>query len=254
VRRVIDPSAQGNPAIGVAGYPDATVTPQQAGLTAAEIPPRPPLPDATAVDDLPLVPPDPPDQDEPLVPLTHLPRVVDLATYHRAGWPGANPVGRARTGAVSRLVAAAHLLPDGFGFAVFDAWRPLPLQRRIFDHFYGRDSRLARGFVSAPSPSPATPPPHLTGGTFDLTLTWQGQPLALGTAFDEFTPRAHTRALEQEDSVERDLRRLMIAALLRVGFVTYAAEWWHVEYGTRRWAGQWLTVPRYGVAAPGPEE
>ena len=254
MRRVTDgPQGRDNPAIGIDGYPDAAVTAQQAGLRAADVPARPPLPDAAAADDLPLVPADPPDQDEPLVPLTHLPRVSDLATYHAAGWPDAIPQGHARAGAVSRLVAAAHLLPESFGFAVFDAWRPLSLQRRIFDHFYGRQSQLERGFVSAPSPSPATPPPHLTGGTFDLTLTWQGQPLALGTAFDEFTARAHTRALEHEESLERGLRRLMVSALLRVGFVTYASEWWHVEYGTRRWAAQWMTVPRYGVASLDPE-
>lgn len=234
--------------MGVEGYPRATIAVAEAGLTRSEVPMLPPLPVMMDDSDLPLVPADAPDADEPLVRLRHLPRVLDLATYHDAGWPGALAASWARFGAVSRLVAAAHLLPPGFGLAVFDAWRSLPLQRRIFDHFYGAGSPLERGFVSPPSASTATPPPHLTGGTFDLTLTWQDQPLALGTAFDEFTPRAHTRALETEDSIERDLRRLMVSALLRVGFVTYATEWWHVEYGTRRWAAQWMTVPRYGPA------
>jgi len=237
-----------NQVAGLDGYPFATVRPALAGLTRADVPEHPPLPVHSDVSDLPLVPLDPADQAEPLIPLRGLSRVVDLATYHQAGWPGALPGSLGRAGAVSRLVAAADLLPDGYGFAVFDAWRPLALQRRIFDHFYGPTSHLERGFVSPPSPSAATPPPHLTGGTFDLTLTWQGAALALGTAFDEFSPRAHTRALEQEDSLERDLRRLMVSSLLRVGFVTYAAEWWHVEYGTRRWAAQWMTEPRYGVA------
>jgi D-alanyl-D-alanine dipeptidase len=238
----------GMPAVGVEGYPRATVTPAAAGLTRDEVPALPPLPVAMDTSDLPLVPINPPDDDEPLVRVRHLPRVLDLATYHTAGWPGALPGSWARAGAVSRLVAAAHLLPTGYGLAVFDAWRSLPLQRRIFDYFYGAGSPLERGFVSPPSSSAATPPPHLTGGTFDLTLTWQDRPLALGTAFDEFTPRAHTRALEAEDSIERDLRRLLVSALLRVGFVTYTTEWWHVEYGTRRWAAQWMSVPRYGPA------
>ncbi len=244
------PTDGADPPVGVEGYPEAAVTAEQAGLTRQDIPATPPLPVFADVTDLPLVPPDPLDQGEPLIPLEHLPRVVDLATYHSAGWPGALPRSWARSGAVQRLVAAAHLLPEGFGIAVFDAWRPLPLQRRIFDHFYGPGSPLERGFVSPPSPAAGTPPPHLTGGTFDLTLTWQGQPLALGTAFDEFTVRAHTRALEREESLERDLRRLLVSCVLRVGFVTYAAEWWHVEHGTRRWAAQWMTAPRYGVAAP----
>lgn len=232
------------------GYPAATATPHAAGLSRTDVPSLPPLPVAAADTDLPLVGSDPPDDGEPLTSIANLPRIRDLATYFGAGWPGAVPAGWARTGAVARLQAAADILPDGYGLAVFDAWRPLPLQRRIFDHFYGHDSPLERGFVSTPSDSPATPPPHLTGGTFDLTLTWRDQPLALGTAFDEFTARAHTRALEREDSIERDLRRLMAWCLLRVGFVTYSAEWWHVEYGTRRWAARWMEVPRYGAAQP----
>lgn len=236
------------PDVGQAGYPAATVSAAEAGLSRDQVPALPPLPVIMDEADLPLVPTAPADDAEPLMALANLPRVADLATYYEAGWPGALSRSAARSGAVSRLVAAAHLLPVGFGIAVFDAWRPLPLQRAIYDHFYPRGSTLERGFVSVPSASAATPPPHLTGGTFDLTLSWDGQPLALGTAFDEFTPRAHTRALEQEDSVERDLRRLLVSVLLRVGFVTYPTEWWHVEYGTRRWAAQWMTEPRYGPA------
>lgn len=235
------------PAITTAGYPGETVTPLAAGVTERDIPDQPPLPVTDEPADLPLVR-NPSGQGEPLVGLTHLPRVIDLVTYHRAGWPGAIPTSVARADAVARLTSVASVLPAGFGIAVFDAWRPLPLQRTIFDHFYGPDSGLERGFVSPPSDSPATPPPHLTGGTFDLTLTWQGQPLALGTAFDEFTERAHTRALEAEASLDRSLRRLLVHSMVRAGFVSYLSEWWHFEYGTRRWAAHWLTEPRYGVA------
>lgn len=236
------------PDVGLEGYPQVTVGAAEAGLTRDDVPRSQPLPVMMDDLDLPLVPEAPAGRDEPLVALEHLPRITDLATYASAGWPGALRRSVARQSAVARLVSAAHLLPQGFGIAVFDAWRPLPLQRAIFDHFYPPGTTLERGFVSAPSDSPATPPPHLTGGTFDLTLTWQGRPLALGTAFDEFTSRAHTRALEQEDSLERDLRRLLLTSLLRVGFVLYPTEWWHVEYGTRRWAAQWLTEPVYGPA------
>lgn len=240
-----------DPDVGIEGYPFATATPGEAGLAPEAVPPLSALPDLEP-GELPPVPPRPSRQNEPLVPLRGLPGVQDLATYHHAGWPEAAPAGWARAEAVARLAEAAELLPDGFGLAVFDAWRPLSLQRRIFDHFYPPGSALELGFVSTPSPSPATPPPHLTGGTFDLTLTWSGRPLSLGTAFDEFTARAHTGALElePEPSIERDLRRLLVATLMRVGFVAYAAEWWHFEYGTRRWAAHTGTDPIYGAVAP----
>ena len=151
-----DPQS-GTPDVGIEGYPAATITADAAGLTRGEVPMLAPLPVMMEAGDLPLVPPDPPDEDEPLIRLQHLPRVVDLATYNDAGWPGALPGSWARAGAVSRLVSAAHLLPEGYGLAVFDAWRSLPLQRRIFDHFYGPGSPLERGFVSPPSSSPAGP-------------------------------------------------------------------------------------------------
>lgn len=236
------------PAITTAGYPEATVTPLAAGVTEQDIPHQVPLPITDEPAELPLVR-DPSGQDEPLLSVDHLPRIIDLATYHRAGWPGAMATSVARADAVARLASVASVLPAGFGIAVFDAWRSLALQRTIFDHFYGPGSALERGFVSPPSTSPATPPPHLTGGTFDLTLTWQGQPLALGTAFDEFTERAHTRALEHESGLDRTLRRLLVHSMARAGFVSYLSEWWHFEYGTRRWAAHWLNEPRYGVAS-----
>ena len=236
------------PGATTAGYPQATVTPAEAGLQRGDVPPQAPLPVTAEPLALPFVGEHPAGADEPLIPLQHLPGIVDLATYHRAGWPGSIPVSHARRDAVARLAAATYLLPEGFGFAVFDAWRPLPLQRAIYQHFYHPGSALEHGFVSVPSDSPATPPPHLTGGTFDLTLTWQGQPLALGTAFDEFSDRAHTRALEREESVDRDLRRLLVHTLGRVAFVSLPHEWWHFEYGTRRWAGWWMAQPLYSVA------
>jgi D-alanyl-D-alanine dipeptidase len=228
-----------------AGYPEATAAPRGVAVD-----PQPPLPAIHDPDPAPLVPPNPAAQSEPLIAVAgHHDRIVDLATYAAAGWPGAPRRSIAREGALDRLAQAADRLPDGFGYAVFDAWRPLALQHRIFDHFYGPGSALEPGFVSVPSADPATPPPHLTGGTFDLTLTWLGQPLALGTAFDEFDVRAHTAAIEPEPGVERELRRLLVHSLTAVGFVPMPAEWWHLEYGTRRWAAAHRTEPRYGAAA-----
>jgi D-alanyl-D-alanine dipeptidase len=227
-----------------AGYPSATVQP-----TRVPVPPQPPLPVLFDPASPPLVPAHPAAHDEPLVPVAgHHAAIIDLATYADAGWQGAPTRSIARAGALDRLAIAADALPDGFGFAVFDAWRPLALQHRIFDHFYGPGSTLEPGFVSVPSDDPATPPPHLTGGTFDLTLTWLGEPLALGTAFDEFDSRAHTAAIEDEPGVERELRRLLLHSLTAVGFVAMPAEWWHVEYGTRRWAAHHRQAPVYGAA------
>ncbi|WP_281370752.1 M15 family metallopeptidase, partial [Nocardioides stalactiti] len=112
---------------------------------------------------------------------------------------------------------------------------------------YAGGADIEPGFVSAPSADPATPPPHLTGGTVDITLAFDGSPLALGTDFDEFVPAAHADALEHEPGLARDLRRLLWSAMTGAGFVVLTQEWWHFESGTRRWAAVTGGKPRYGA-------
>jgi D-alanyl-D-alanine dipeptidase len=34
------------------------------------------------------------------------------------------------------------------------------------------------------------------------------------------------------------------------GFVVFDGEWWHFEYGTRRWAAITGGTPRFGPAGP----
>jgi D-alanyl-D-alanine dipeptidase len=99
-----------------------------------------------------------------------------------------------RAEALQRLQSAARSLPTGFGLAIFDGWRPLDLQQELFDAL-GKE--LDSGMAVAPATSDtAAPPPHLTGGAVDLTLTWQGEPVALGTEFDEFTSSTPLKAFE----------------------------------------------------------
>lgn len=182
--------------------------------------------------------------DEPCVPVVG-DRVVDLAAYFSVGWPGAVPACWARRTVVERLAAAAAGLPDGFGLAVFDAWRPLSLQQEIYDSAYA-DAGLPEGFVSVPSDDPLCPPPHLTGGSVDVTLTWQGQALALGTDYDAFTAEAGVSAFEQRPGQIRDLRRLLFWTMAAQGFVVLECESWHFELGTRRWAAVKGERPWYG--------
>jgi len=187
-------------------------------------------------------------EDEPLVPI-ELRGVRTLECYFHAGWDHARPVTLARSGVVERLHRVTTSLPDGFGLAVFDAWRPLDLQAELHAAAYG-DDRLPPGFIAEPESDPTRPPAHLTGGAVDLTLTWRGAPLALGTGFDDFTPAAHALAEEPRPGPVRDLRRLLTAAMRSEGFVVLDLEWWHFEWGTRRWAAIRGESIRYGAAEP----
>jgi D-alanyl-D-alanine dipeptidase len=183
---------------------------------------------------------------EPVVPLVHR-NIRVLQPYFHVGWEQARPGAFVRSGVAARLARVAESLPRGFGLAVLDAWRSLELQAEIYNAAYA-DTSLPEGFVSRPSADPTTPPPHLTGGCVDVTLTWQGHPLALGSAFDDFTDEARTAAYEDSPGRVRQLRRLLYWAMRSEGFIVIDCEWWHYEIGTRRWAAVTNNTPLYGAA------
>ena len=195
----------------------------------------------------PPAPEAPAEPGESLVPVHHR-RIRVLSNYWHAGWDNALPTTWLRGEAMERLGLVADRLPDRLGLAVFDAWRPLPLQAELYAAAYAEPG-LPEGYVAYPDERPTSPPPHLTGGTVDLTLTLDGTPLALGTGFDDFTDAAGAGVLETTPGVARDLRRLLYTAMRSGGFVVLHCEWWHFEFGTRRWAAITGNAPRYGAAS-----
>lgn len=223
-------------------YEWLTVDPATAGVGIPEQAPLPPIAEPAL---MPLV--DEP-VDELMVPVVD--RGIHLPTpYWHVGWPAAVTGTFLRAEVARRLVTVVAGLPEPFGLAVLDGWRPLELQRQIHHAAY-QDVTLPRGFVSEPSADPRTPPPHLTGGAVDITLTYRHRALALGTEFDAFTAQAASAAFETVPGMVRELRRLLTARMLGAGFVGYQQEWWHFEYGTRRWAALRGERPRYGPARP----
>lgn len=236
------------PAFADVRYDAYSIPPEVVGVPADSFPAPAPLPVLTEPEDQPPVPPEAAGDREPLVPVEDR-RIRVLAPYFHEGWTTAVPGAWLRREATDRLARVAGMLPDGFGLAVFDAWRPLALQAELYEAVYA-DDRVPPGFVSEPESDPRFPPPHLTGGTVDLTLTWRSVPLSLGTAFDDFTDDARTDRFEDAPGAVRDLRRLLVHAMSRAGFVVLDLEWWHFEYGTRRWAALRGGDPRYGAAGP----
>lgn len=174
-------------------------------------------------------------------------RVMAINAYRATGWPHTTGDVYVRASIASRLHRVASSLPEGFGLAVFDGWRSLDLQQALFDDAYEVPG-LPPGFVAAADPDPQAPPPHLTGATVDLTLTFDRQPLALGTGFDDFTDAAHADSLEHSAGIARDLRRLLFHAMRTEDFVVLHCEWWHFEHGTRYWAAVTGGAPTMGPA------
>ena len=185
---------------------------------------------------------------EPLVKIAH-PRITTLENYRLAGWAHASSGTWLRQSVFARLTRAVESLPHRWGMCVFDAWRPLELQAALYKAAY-KDRTLQLGFVSTPDQSPHSPPPHLTGGAIDCSLTLDGIPFSLGSEFDDFYGPAHAAAFESEAGVNQKLRRWLYWTMHHAGFVILDTEWWHFEYGTRRWAGITGAEPLFGPAAP----
>ena len=229
-------SAGGASGSARSGYPGLLLDPDHLGVPCRfpTVPMRElPAAGARHVSDISLLR-ETPVADEPLIALDS-PRVLALPVYHRAGHEHAVTELLVRVGVAGRLLDAVDTLPDGFGFVLLDAWRPLGLQDVLYRGAYD-DGSLDPGFVAPPSTDPDCPSPHLTGGALDISLTWEGFPLALGTAFDEFSAYARTDAFEERPGRVRDLRRLLHGALTAQGFLGLELEWWHFEFGTSSWS------------------
>lgn len=129
---------------------------------------------------------------EPLVPLgsfSEYPQIATDSIYVGERRSSPYPCGKlqnslftvfVREGVAKRLARAAAILPRGHMLLIWDAYRPLAVQRALFDYYVGVLEKRgmpheqaivdAQRFVSIPSDDPTRPPPHNTGGAVDLTI------------------------------------------------------------------------------------
>jgi D-alanyl-D-alanine dipeptidase len=120
-----------------------------------------------------------------------------------------------------RLAAAL-----GLRFRIFDAFRPSEAQWAMWHH--------------TPDPvflsDPRRGSPHSRGVAVDLTLVdAAGQPLAMGTGFDAFTPRSHHGSLDVPVAAQRN-RALLLGIMTAAGWDCYLKEWWHYQlFNPRRY-------------------
>lgn len=209
---------------------------------------------------------------EPLVALPEELLRLEPHPYAALGAPygdGASPF-RLRAGVIARLLQAQRWLQEqgqGYRLAVFDAWRPLAVQRFMVAHAISSECR-ERGldpdrpsperdavvqevgrFWAPPSDDPATPPPHSTGAAVDLTLAdASGVVAAMGSEIDAIGAvsepdyfRRYADQLpdgeERQQALEWDQRRALLAqAMGAAGFSQHPNEWWHFSYGDQLWA------------------
>ena len=126
----------------------------------------------------------------------------------------------ARYGTVKKLTKASQALNAlGYGLRIWDAYRPLTAQRRLWDICPDP------AYVSHPETGGRS---HCRGSAVDLTLYRldTGEELEMPTGFDDFTAladRDYSDCTEEAAKNAQLLESVMIAA----GFKPYSAEWSH---------------------------
>ncbi len=113
----------------------------------------------------------------------------------------------------------ASLEKRGLGLKVFDGYRPLSVQKKMWARF------PIEGYVA----NPAKGSNHNRGAAVDLTLVdASGRELPMPSAYDEFSERAH-RDYPGGSAEERENRKNLEESMTAEGFSGLRTEWWHFD-------------------------
>lgn len=108
----------------------------------------------------------------------------------------------------------------GLGLKIYDAYRPLSVQKTMWDLIH--DDRYVA--------NPAKGSRHNRGAAVDLTLVRleDGKELNMPTEFDDFTEKAH-RNYQQLSPEQLKNRELLQTVMEKHGFIGLPTEWWHFD-------------------------
>lgn len=115
------------------------------------------------------------------------------------------------------LVAAKLVEQDGYKIKLFDCYRSLDVQKKMWK------------IVNNPSyvANPKTGSVHNRGKAVDLTLVdTDGNELDMGTAFDSFSPKAGHNYKRLSKKILKN-RLYLKNIMINSGFSPLASEWWH---------------------------
>lgn len=108
---------------------------------------------------------------------------------------------------------------QGLGLKVYDCYRPLAVQRKMWQIM--PDSRYVA--------NPAVGSRHNRGSAVDVTLVDRsGRELEMPTAFDDFSDRAHLDYPGGSAQSRRN-REILHQVMTRHGFIALPTEWWHFD-------------------------
>jgi D-alanyl-D-alanine dipeptidase len=120
--------------------------------------------------------------------------------------------------ALSLKKAQDILIAKGYGFKIFDAYRPYAVTVKFWELV--KDERYVA--------NPAKGSGHNRGVAIDLTIieSATGKELDMGTGFDNFTDSAHHDFKDLPESVLKN-RLLLRETMEQAGFRALETEWWH---------------------------
>lgn len=126
------------------------------------------------------------------------------------------------------------IVRPGWSILVYDAARPLSVQREMWDQVKGTDKRV---YVSNPRHGGGL---HNYGAAVDVTLVDSSrQPLPMGSPFDFFgdeaRPDKEQQMLQQKKISASELEnRLLLRRVMKdAGFRILPSEWWHFNLMSR---------------------
>ena len=192
--------------------------------------------------------------DEELVEVTEKSGLLIDMQYPKLNMKNAISKCYVRKTVLDKLILANKSLPEGLVLKIWDAYRPVELQKELYKKSKNeiiknlkienldedKQREIIKNYVSEPSDDYKTPPLHATGGSVDVTITDKltKKDLDMGVSFDEFSDLTNTNSFEKDgmDLKIRDNRRILYNAMISAGFTNLPTEIWHYDYGNRNWA------------------
>jgi D-alanyl-D-alanine dipeptidase len=131
--------------------------------------------------------------------------------------------------AFAALLSSGAMLAAGLRLRIYDAARPVSVQRQLFAQVAGTPRQA---YVADPLHGSV----HNYGFALDVGLEdAQGRELDLGTSFDSFDPLAQPQleaaflAQDRLTQAQVDRRRRLREVMVAGGFRQHAMEWWHFD-------------------------
>lgn len=184
------------------------------------------------------------DNKEPLVEINKFSRDIKVSLMPESRKFFGKNICLVRKSVAIKLSAIQKEL-GGMKLVIYDGYRPLELQKGMYDGLYAKISEKNPGlsseeihnecskFIAPVLPGIVTP--HSTGGAVDVSIERDGKLLNMGTMIEEFSKECTTASGDIPEEAIKN-RKLLIKLMKSEGFVNYPLEWWHWSYGDRTWA------------------